>query len=161
MRRLPRMFWLVSYCTHSSFSVYSCYHLSLYMPLTEREREMSDVIFFVVVLVMATFSFGDSGGPLLQFAEDDEPVLVGVVSRGASGCYELPSIYARVSAHVGSFIPRSQITIPSISPVQVMLSSPSLKGPNSTPIEYETEQSSSDDSIMPSQEPGPDVSYSF
>lgn len=43
---------------------------------------------------------GDSGGPLIVFESDDEPVQVGIVSYGDSDCPSTrPSVFTRVSAY--------------------------------------------------------------
>lgn len=49
---------------------------------------------------MRVCSIGDSGGPLFQYDENDEPVLVGVVSRGV-GCADadFPGIYVRTATY--------------------------------------------------------------
>lgn len=45
---------------------------------------------------------GDSGGPLAQVNENDEPVIVGIVSWGMYPCGSVgaPSVYTRVSSFV-------------------------------------------------------------
>lgn len=57
------------------------------------------------------FSNGDSGGPLFQYDENDNPILVGIVVSGL-GCARAgyPGIYVRVSSH-GGLIPTDGVTL--------------------------------------------------
>lgn len=58
-----------------------------------------------LVPICLTGSGGDSGGPLIQYNIDDEPVLIGVVSASV-GCAvsTYPGIYVRISTY-SDFIP--------------------------------------------------------
>lgn len=50
---------------------------------------------------MPHVSNGDSGGPLIFYGDDDEPILAGIVSSSVRcGDEYFPGLYVRTSAHV-------------------------------------------------------------
>lgn len=64
-------------------------------------------------------SNGDSGGPLIYYGDDDEPILVGVVSSSVRcGNDRFPGLYVRTSAHVdfiqGNYEPTREWVRPTI-----------------------------------------------
>lgn len=55
---------------------------------------------------------GDSGGPIFQYDELDRPVLIGVASIAVEcSTTEVPTVYVRVSAFIGPFIPDDGVTL--------------------------------------------------
>lgn len=55
---------------------------------------------------------GDSGGPIFQYDDVDRPVLVGVASIAVQcSTTDVPTVYVRTSAFIGSFIPDDGVTL--------------------------------------------------
>lgn len=62
--------------------------------------------------ILRLCSKGDSGGPLFQYDENDEPVLIGVASIAVRCSTErFPAAYVRTSMFIDSFLPGSEIEL--------------------------------------------------